>query len=113
MTRGVNCSSGLFCFGFELPRFFAYRCRGLPVEMEVAYMQITKIIEQEDPLSISKKRYLSMDTLQGEFNYYRAERILNEMLKMGLIIDEEFDKIMFLNRETFSPILAQIMPDIT
>jgi hypothetical protein len=34
------------------------------------------------------------------------------MLENGLITKEEFKKIMLLNRKTFSPMLAQIMPDI-
>ena len=53
---------------------------------------------------------ISDDQLQGEFNYSQAEKILKEMLKKGLIDEVEFNKITELNRETFSPILAKIMP---
>jgi len=32
------------------------------------------------------------------------------MLKMGLISEDEFDKINKLNRQIFSPLYAQLMP---
>lgn len=80
--------------------------------MEVAYMQITKITDKQDSQAILKKTYLSTEELQREFDYYRAEKLLHQMLDKGLISKEEFNKIMLLNRETFSPMLAQIMPDI-
>ena len=75
-------------------------------------MQITKITDKHNPLAIPKETYLSDEELQREFDYYRAEKLLNQMLENGLITEEEFKKIMLLNRETFSPMLAQIMPDI-
>ena len=75
-------------------------------------MQITKITDKHNPLAIPKKTYLSDEELQREFDYYRAEKLLNQMLENGLITKEEFKKIMLLNRKTFSPMLEQIMPDI-
>lgn len=75
-------------------------------------MQITKITDKQDSQAILKKTYLSTEELQREFDYYRAEKLLHQMLDKGLISKEEFNKIMLLNRETFSPMLAQIMPDI-
>jgi hypothetical protein len=78
--------------------------------MEVAYMQITKITDKQDSQAILKKTYLSTEELQREFDYYRAEKLLHQMLEKGFITKVEFNKIMLLNRETFSPMLAQIMP---
>jgi len=75
-------------------------------------MQITKITDKQDPLAIPKKTPLSTEALQREFDYYRAEKLLRQMLEKGLITKVEFNKIMLLNRKTFSPMLAQIMPDI-
>jgi len=80
--------------------------------MEVAYMQITKITDKQDLLLNPKKKYLSAEALQREFDYYRAEKLLRKMLEKCLVTEVEFNKIMRLNRETFSPLLAQIMPDI-
>lgn len=78
--------------------------------MEVAYMQITKITDKQDPLAIPKKTPLSTKKLQREFDYYRAEKMLRKMLGKGLITEVEFNKIDALNRQTFSPFLAEIMP---
>ena len=50
------------------------------------------------------------EQLQNEYDYIMSEKILNEMLNKGLINQLEFDKITALNRETFSPFLAKIMP---
>jgi len=75
-------------------------------------MQVTKIIDKQNSLTIPKKTYLAPEALQREFDYYMAEKVLHQMLEKGLITKEEFNKIMGLNRETFSPMLAQIMPNI-
>ncbi|WP_313291995.1 SHOCT domain-containing protein [Faecalispora jeddahensis] len=75
-------------------------------------MQITKITDKQDLLLNPKKKYLSAEALQREFDYYRAEKLLRKMLEKCLVTEVEFNKIMRLNRETFSPLLAQIMPDI-
>ena len=75
-------------------------------------MQITKITNKQESFTIPKKTYLTPEALQREFDYYMAEKVLQKMLGQGLITKKEFNKIMLLNRETFSPMLAQIMPDI-
>ena len=49
--------------------------------------------------------------LQREVDYIRAQRILDSMLQSGLISLSEFNKITTLNRQSFSPALAQIMPE--
>ena len=56
------------------------------------------------------KRRMSEEQIQREFNYIQAENILKKMLEKGLINEVEFDKITELNRKTFSPFLAKIMP---
>ena len=45
-----------------------------------------------------------------EYDYIRAEKLTRKLLDLGLITIEGFDKIMALNRESFSPALARIMP---
>jgi len=75
-------------------------------------MQITKITDNTYPQAVTlQRREVSQDDLQSEFDYYRAEKILQKMLKKGLISEVEFHKITALNRESFSPLLAQIMPE--
>jgi len=53
---------------------------------------------------------VSQEQLQRETDYARAQRILESLLQNGLISLSEFNKITELNRKSFSPALAQIMP---
>jgi hypothetical protein len=50
------------------------------------------------------------EQMQREVDYVRAQQILTSMLEKGLITLSEFNKITELNRKTFSPLLAKIMP---
>lgn len=50
---------------------------------------------------------------QSESDYYRAQNIIKTMLDNGFISLLEFNKITELNRQTFSPFLAEIMPKKT
>ncbi len=74
-------------------------------------MQITKITEEQNPLRFSDRKPISHEQLQREFDYHRAEKLLRKMLEKELLSQEEFSKIMRLNRESFSPVLAQLMSD--
>lgn len=70
-----------------------------------------KIIKITDEMQESriKVRSISQEQLQREFDYIQSEKILNKMLEKGLITEAEFSKITKLNRQTFSPFLAEIM----
>ena len=57
-----------------------------------------------------EKKPISQEQLQHEVDYARAQQVLESMLHCGLISLSEFNKITALNRESFSPALAQIMP---
>ena len=67
-------------------------------------------ITNEKPESSFEKRPVSQEQLQREVDYVRVQQILESMLDNGLLSLLEFDKITALNRESFSPDLAQIMP---
>lgn len=56
------------------------------------------------------KIQVSQEQLQREYNYFLAQQILESMLQRALITEDEFNKITILNRKTFSPALAEIMP---
>ena len=58
-----------------------------------------------------EKKPVPQEQLQREVDYIRAQRILDSMLQGGLISLSEFNKIPALNRKSFSPALAQIMPE--
>lgn len=73
--------------------------------------KVMKISDGVIDKSIELKK-MSQEQLQREFDYIQAEKLLRKMLQKGLITEVEFNKIDALNRQTFSPMLAQIMPDI-
>lgn len=80
------------------------------MEMGVLYMKVTQLAKEQQGEFTCKKRSISNEQLQREFDYFRAEKILKAMLEKGLINECEFNKITKLNRKTFSPFLAEIMP---
>ena len=45
----------------------------------------------------------------SDFDYYRAQKVLETMFMFGMISVDEFHKISAVNRKTFSPFLAEIM----
>ena len=51
-------------------------------------------------------------TIERDINYYKAQKVAEEMLKQGLLSLEEFNKLTQINRDTFSPYLVEIMPEI-
>lgn len=71
--------------------------------------KVTKITDDIHEEKIEPKR-ASQAQLQREFDYIQAEKMLKRMLEKGLITTEEFEKTTVLNRQTFSPMLARIMP---
>lgn len=78
--------------------------------------------EQENlltPISFNELPMMTLSTppsteqLQRDAVYHKAQQLLQSMLDSGLISLSEYNKITLLNRETFSPYLAEIMPNIT
>jgi hypothetical protein len=72
--------------------------------------QVIRTISQPDSRLVYKPKTVPHEVLQKELNYWRSCRILNDMLQKGLITKEEYTKIDMLNRNSFSPMLAKIMP---
>ncbi|MGI6161870.1 MAG: SHOCT domain-containing protein [Christensenellales bacterium] len=56
--------------------------------------------------------YFTQERIQGDLDYYMAQDIGKTMLDSGLISVAEFNKLTAINRETFSPLFAEIMPKI-
>lgn len=55
--------------------------------------------------------YFTQKRIQDELNYRRAQDIAKSMLDDSLISVAEFNKLTTINRETFSPLFAEIMPE--
>ena len=62
---------------------------------------------------IVKPKTLTEEDMLKDIQYYQAQKALKALLSSGLISLVEFNKITQQNRDTFSPYLAEIMPDIT
>lgn len=71
--------------------------------------KVTKITDEIIENRLEPKK-VSQEQIQREFDYIQAEKLLKKILEKGLITVAEFDKITALNRQTFSPVLAEIMP---
>ena len=62
---------------------------------------------------IVKPKALTEEDMLKDIQYYQAQKALETLLSSGLISLVEFNKITQQNRDTFSPYLVEIMPDIT
>ncbi len=62
---------------------------------------------------IVKPKALTEEDMFKDIQYYQAQKALEALLSSGLISLVEFNKITQLNRDTFSPYLVEIMPNIT
>ena len=51
------------------------------------------------------------EQLACEYSYYTVQKLLKKALSEKLITVDEFNKITEKNRLSFSPVLAEIMPD--
>lgn len=59
-----------------------------------------------------ESEYFTQERIQDDLDYYMAQDIGKKMLDSGLISVAEFNKLTAINRETFSPLFAEIMPEI-
>ncbi len=57
------------------------------------------------------KSTLTSEQQQREIDYVLAQQILESMLEKGFISMSEFNEVTHLNRMSFTPLLAEIMPD--
>lgn len=70
---------------------------------------VTKITEQNQ-FPVPLKYQMTEEQMRKDYYYYLAQKIIKSMLDKGLITDDEFNRIMKLNRQSFSPNLVEIMP---
>ena len=75
-------------------------------------MQVTKITE-EGQIPSRNSRTLTMEELQREYDYYMAQKLLKKLWEADLISEGELNKITAKTRQSFSPYLAEIMPEMT
>jgi hypothetical protein len=58
----------------------------------------------------TRSSYFTQERINGDLNYHRAQLIAKHLLDAGLISTDEFHKLTVINRRTFSPLFAEIMP---
>lgn len=69
-----------------------------------------KITEVKDGCPIKGEiEPMTEEQLQREYDFYMAESIIRMLHKEGKITEDELHKISVLNRQKFSPKLAEIM----
>jgi hypothetical protein len=64
-----------------------------------------------DHISVTVKPTTQED-IDRDINYHKAQKVAEKMLSLGLISLSEFNKLTQINRQTFSPFLVEIMPEI-
>lgn len=72
-------------------------------------MQVTKLTAGQHDVEAKKHQY-TMEEMQREYDYIRAEQMTKKLLDKGLITEEEYDIIMTKNRQVFFPILSDLYP---
>ena len=70
-------------------------------------MEVRQIENFQIPNAVAHK--ITQEEIQREFDYYRAQKLLETMFMFGMISVDEFHKISAVNRKTFSPFLSEIM----
>jgi len=73
-------------------------------------MQVKQITELPTSHFAAKRKPVTEERLQCEYDYYRSLKLLQKMLNAGLITQEEFEKIDRRNRQSFSPFGVELMP---
>ncbi len=68
-------------------------------------MQVSQIVKGHLTKKIEKTTNQEM---QNEYNYLLAEQLTEKLLVKGLITEEEFEKVMVKNRQSFSPFISKI-----
>ena len=53
---------------------------------------------------------MEQQKILDEINYFRAQKITDQLYAAGLISFDEYDKLTELNRQTFSPLYVDLLP---
>ncbi len=57
-------------------------------------------------------RAVHQTNIEHDYDYFQAQKVVENMLELGLISLSEFNKLSQKNRDTFSPFWVEIMPEI-
>ena len=71
------------------------------------------VLQASDIASHLKPVPIAPVEIQQDYDYFMAQEVSEALLSAGLISLVEFNKLTQINRDTFSPLFAEIMPKIT
>ena len=111
---------GIFLFVFyplKIASYLQWESEGIAFRLEVIMNQtenksVLKTIDIASHLKLEPTPITDI-LLQRDYDYFRAQEVAKSMLDSGLISLLEFNKLTLLNRQTFSPMYVEIMPEIT
>ena len=67
------------------------------------------VIRSNSHITLTPPRKMTMDAMQKDFEYRIAEKLVNKLLKNGLLSDEESSQITALNIKSFIPFMSELM----
>ena len=73
-------------------------------------MSVNNILDKN---ALPQIPHINDEKIRRDIAYYRAQEIAKLLFDSGLISLLEYNNLSELNRKTFSPILAEIMPRLT
>ena len=71
------------------------------------------VLQASDIASHLKAVPIASVEIQQDYDYFTAQEASKALLSAGLISLVEFNKLTEINRDTFLPMFAEIMPKIT
>ena len=66
-------------------------------------------IRSNSHITLTPPRKMTMEAMQKDFEYRIAEKLVNKLLKNGLLSDEETWQINALNIKSFTPFMSELM----
>lgn len=66
-------------------------------------------IRSNSRITLTPPRKMTMEAMQKDFEYRLAEKIVDKLLKKGLISGEESCQINALNIKSFTPYMSELM----
>lgn len=77
--------------------------------------EIKTVLPTEDACEILNRKATNPtdEEIMSDYAYYKAQELCEVLYSSGLISLDELNKITKRNRETFSPMCAEILPQIT
>ena len=74
--------------------------------------QVCKVTQQLFNTTLQQEKNWTPEEVQRDYDYFMAQKAAELLLENKLISLSEFDKLTDLNRKTFYPYLAELMPKI-